>query len=351
MFPRLDVDFHLAPFVDSRDHVGVAAARVRIGAPHFEREREFWVRAVRWYRVSERANLLLRPVDAEDSRLLLATFAFKIDSAAEDLNFPIDWQEAAHNRKKLFSSLARFWHEPQQNIRIGWKAAENPTLYLPDEQKLRGEWQLFPFNEARHFSADAFVDLPTKDFHDFLQQRARDTQSQLHLSWQWHSLTLEQQWSRFFAGPIWKHYPKLLQNIMQSEAFFTPKIATGGVEVDFSFAYAPMRVKGVGYMPVPGRSRRWERVLYEYFGAQKAESYVPAHIDFQDVKLLRPNSEKYESPRNVLNVKCPAPTHHEMLEARLQLHEWARAHLPPSRARELIALDDLGEFIRLSHLN
>ena len=43
-FPRLDVDFHLAPFVDARDHGGVAAARVTIGAPHFEKPREFWAR-------------------------------------------------------------------------------------------------------------------------------------------------------------------------------------------------------------------------------------------------------------------------------------------------------------------
>ncbi len=346
-FPRLDVDYHLAPFVDARDHLDAAAARVTIGAPHFEKAREFWVRPVRWYRASERANLLLRPVEADIPRLLLATFAFKINSDSEILTLPNRWKKAAENRKKLFSSLARFWHEPQQNIRVGWKAAENPTLYLPGQQPSDDRWQLFSFNEARRFSPDEFADLPAEDFHNFLRQQAQNTQSQLYLSWQWHSLTRQQQWNRFFAGPIWKHYPNLLKNILQSEALYTPEIAIGGAETDFEWANPLMNVK-IANRPlirIPERSKKMERILYEYFCAQIPESCVPAHVDFQGVKApfsefnSHATTKQYPRLFNVLHVKCPAPTHHEMLEARLQLHAWARAHLPPARAQELIALD------------
>lgn len=341
MFPRLDVDFHLAPFVDPRDHVGVATARVNIGAPHFEKPREFWVRPVRWvdrYNPGY-ANLLLRPIEAEEARLIIANFAFKHSWREEKLELPANWLEGRTNNhtgetRTLFSSCSRFWHEPEQNVRVAWQGCNNPVfckeiVYPPDHPLRYLCFQPHSSAETRRFSLDEFVDWPTADFHNFLHQQLDNPNSQLYLTWKWSQLAQEERWRQFFALPRWNQLPILLKSILQNEAFHNPEIARFGAQTNFRSFDRHLQIRSSPFQTqnTTIRVRNWARVICCHFDKMETEATIPDLVYFESL--------------GVLNVECAAPTHHEMLEARLRLHEWARQHLPPSQASELITLDDL----------
>ena len=282
----------------------------------FQKPREFWVRPVRWYEEgSDYANLLLRPVGAEDSRLLLATFAFK-DSRnhshdAIDIQLPDSWQLGRKNGRsgqsgKLFSSLIRFWNQAGQDVHIGVQEKKNPVLCRRRSSTSFHNprpWHSEPFTGIRSFTLDELADWPTPDFHDFLERHLKDENSQLHLLWNWSRLKYRERWNSFFQGPEWECFPALLKSLLQSEGLRSPDIARFGAEMSYESHHDTIKIcsSPPTWLKDSVRLKEWKSALRDYFKDVKTAARVPDSVHLQAFAVLM--------------TSCRPVSHHEILEA------------------------------------
>ena len=350
-FPRLDVDLHLAPFVDPRDHLGVAAARVTIGAPHFEKAREFWVRPVRWVNGGN-GNLLLRPIESEDATLFLALVATEDLGNEENVSLPADWERGfvngSRNGVKLpFDFLARYWRHPDFPIASRYILSDDEERNPPSLHVLNGsedydfKWPV-AFTQALSFTSDEWINWPSHEFHAFVTGQFDDPKSQLRLTWQWLRIPASQRFDIYVQRPEWKGFMPLMKQVLQSEFLVDRTLwrARFGIRWYFLEEGGLRYIKKGMFGPAFARNLQKIRTFESSQRLSAWSQAVREHYESLATTMPAPHQMK----NRILDghtIDCKPPTHHEMLEARLQLHAWARAHLPPSRADELIALDDL----------
>ena len=333
MFPHLDVDFHLAPFVDPRDHLGVAAARVTIGAPHFDKPREFWVRPLRVFASFPGAgnggigvkDVLIRPVEMPKNHLLLMIGNAHLCIGKEDEpKFLVDLISRG-------AVLARHWRHPDLPL----------AVRLNSSQSTRGV-ELFPlqmsqedaykYEDPLQLSPDELLDWPIEKIHDSIERQFADENSELQVAWNWAQIPRNERFKAFFARPEWRGFLHLMRCILISQAFLSPVITQSGATWRFledHVEYIQVKSKPPQFLDSK-RCKIWLQAILDIYQRRETQTSAPIKMLFAHYNF-----------RPIYPIICSPPTHHEMLEARLQLHEWARAHLPPSRAAELIALDDL----------
>ena len=343
MFPRLDVDFHLAPFVDERDHLGAAQARVEIGLPFFEQPREFWARPLRPVKINMRgdnggrSDILLRPVGAPADHLLLLINELQwlgLDALSKEkpsTKWEQQWENCglpvAHLRHGQF---ARCWRHP--NLPLATRLSVSQNLGKSDRDA-----RLFPlqmsqehahnYEDPLQLSLDELLDWPTKGLHDSLQHQFCNPNSELSLTWEWIQIPRSQRFQTFFARPQWNGFLPLIKCVLINEAWHVPQITESGAV--WKFLENPTSFFQAESMPPqffePTRLNAWSHAILDFYQRREVQRPTP--------KLMSLNLYKSRP------LRCAAPSHHEMLEARLQLHAWARANLTHADAQRLIALD------------
>ena len=333
-FPRLDVDLHLAPFVDARDHLGVAAARVTIGAPHFEREREFWVRPVRSRWSNNNTHILLRPIGGLDNQLLLLPneISYSADVAHTQPELPVGWRQQGLSVAVPYlknATFARHWRHPTLPVAARIICSEYAQSRLYPLQNLEVENDAHNYEDPLQLSLEELLDWPSERLHGFVARQFDDKRSQLSLTWEWIQIPRAQRFEEFFNRPEWNGFLDLNKCVLRSEALRNSKIAQWGA----GWLFLKNVPWGLACNSQPHQSCDATRIN-EW--ALEIRRFYERHINQASVPFLM--SLRFHDSQSLT---CPAPTHHEMLEARLQLHAWARAHLPPSLAAELIALDAL----------
>lgn len=347
MLPQLDVDFHLAPFVDSRDHVG---------APHFEKPREFWVRPVRWTGVEgNRVNLIVRPVEAEDDQLFLAMGDVESLADSDEISLPETWEKGFIDgtRKGLdvpVHHLERYWRHPCLPTAAHYSLFINQNQFAPALHLLNGSDQheflwATEFGEPLTLSADEWIDWSAQDFHSSVSRQFDDPQSEIYLTWQWIQIPPAERFAAYVGRPEWSEFMKLMRLVLQSEFLHNNSLSQQELKMDWHFGLSrklqtvkPARWAS-GCFPITSsvhvqsrfqyspRLDAWSKAIRGYYESLPTQMPAPRFIN-----------------RHIFNshpVSCFAPSHHEMLEARLQLHAWAHAHLPSEEAQSLIEMDDL----------
>ena len=353
MFPRLDVDFHLAPFVDARDHFGLAQARVRIGAPHFEKPREFWVRPVRWTGAEKTDHFfIIRPVELGADQLFLAikTIAHFLDWDVEEL--PPGWGKGVvegpkTSVKSSLNHLERYHRHPTLPMAARYSFYFGLNQFAPSLYALRGSETrefLWPINfgDPLAFSSGQWADWQAQEFHAFVSQQFDDSQSEMYLTWQWLQIPREQWFAAYVGRSEWSGFTELMRLVLINEFGHNKNLARQELEVEWHYGIRKLQTSTAAQWAnglLPGarsagntfeysqRLDNWSKALRNYYEGlatqMPAPKFINAHIFYDH------------------SISCSAPSHHEMLEARLQLHAWARAHLAPAEARRLIELDAL----------
>jgi hypothetical protein len=336
-FPALDVDFHLAPFVDPRDHIGAAHARVEISAP-FSKPRAFWVRPVRWSNCSTWGNLLMRPVEAEKSRLLLGLYAFKIsDRSVRDetagLELPQNWEEGFQNgslhpiSQLPFAHFTRYWRHEKIPAAVCFSATDDQGIWaLTANNELEGSWSRH-YTEPLCLSPDELIDWATSDFHGYMSHQFDEKQSQLRLTWEWFRLSPEERLEIFFGRAEWKKFLVVMTWVLESEAVNVRAIAEWGAQWNFLSKHGKVKLGYSRPNTIQSTSRltEWGAAICAHFEALGRESPIRASIGLRSFYSLRAN--------------CEPLSHHDILEARLRLNEWARENLASDEARRLIEME------------
>lgn len=355
MFPRLDVDFHLAPFVDPRDHVGVAAARVAIGAPHFEKPREFWVRPVRWTGAEKVEHyFVVRPIEAAENQLFLARKVAIYPHDLDGTDLPLSWGKGVIDGPKIkvksrLNNLLRYWRHPTLPLAASYSFyfGQDQNQFAPSLHSLTGSDArefLWPteFGEPLKFSSDQWLDWSAQDFHAFVAHQFDDSQSEIYLTWQWIQIPQEEWFATYVGRPEWSGFIELMRLVLINEFSHNENLSRQELKVQWNFALRRLQTnKALNWVNGMMALRNSAQNSFEY--SQRLNIWSQAirnHYDGLATQMPAPKSVNSHILR-CHPISCSPPTHHEMLEARLQLHAWARENLPPSRAGELIALDDL----------
>lgn len=331
MLPLLDVDFHLAPFVDPRDHVGVAAARVVIGAPHFERERDFWVRPVRSNAKQISIHLLLRPVEAEIERVLIYPFFM----ACENIDSTPDWKllearatsrfaddkfctHIIRSRRPTQDCIICYRNSGLSRLHFFWSWSQKNEFHMARYEKLPPTFQL-DFGE--------FVDLTTSEFHGRLEEEWNQPDSHTYSMWKWWRIPMlerSKMTREIIDSSRFKKAKELMTLVLKSEAIYNSSIAESGARWRFCWPEATNGIRDLKHTP---RLKKWAEVIGDYLQILETKHTIPVTAKRDSIKSQ--------------SVECSPLSYHEMLEARLTLHAWARENLSPSQANELIAPDDL----------
>ena len=86
----------------------------------------------------------------------------------------------------------------------------------------------------------------------------------------------------------------------------------------------------ISLRPSNRRLQLWAELLVEY---------GPTQFDFEVFNNYTALRDIFESEGYQLRVFVDSPTSHERLEAKIQLLEWAKTHLPPEKYAEVKAME------------
>ena len=273
----------------------------------------------------------MRPVGAAENHLFLLLTGnswlsfIEAPTVVTEPKLPDNWDDQESLQSIPF---ARCWRHPSL-----------PLAVRLDSSDHKREATLFPlqmshgdacgYEDPLQLSPDELLDWPTEKLHSAIKRQFANSNSELALTWNWSQIPQGERFQAFFGRPEWSGFLHLMQCILISQAFLSPALAQSGAAWRFLEAH-------LGFIQInsnppqivdPKRAKIWMQTILDIYQRRETQQPTPAKMSL---------NYHYYHP-----LICPAPTHHEMLEARLQLHAWARAHLPPSRAAELIALDGL----------
>ena len=271
----------------------------------------------------------MRPIGAPENHLLLLLTGNAWSSVEEvfgvvsEPKFPDNWGDQESLQSFPF---AHCWRHPTLPLAVRLVSGDHyreATLF--PLQMSHGDACIY--EDPLQLSPDELLDWPTEKLHSAIERQFANRNSELALTWNWSQISRGERFQAFFARPEWSGFLRLMQCILISQAFLSPALAQSGASWHFLEDYMGfIRVNSNPPQIVdPQRAQIWRQTILEIYQRRETQQPTPAKM-----------SLRYH---HYHPLKCSAPTYHEMLEARLQLHEWARVHLPPSWAQELIALD------------
>ena len=179
--------------------------------------------------------------------------------------------------------------------------------------------------QVTELSLDEFVAWPEAEFRAHLQRQWSEEASQFRLTWKWMNTAAEERNKPLFAvvdTPQWREIQCKMTLVLISEAIYNSTVARSGARWRFRWPEDKTQPRDLEHSQ---RLSRWSNAIWNYFNVFEFPACIPTIV-----------KEDFINPQFV---QCAAPSHHQMLEAQLQLHAWARANLAPEAAEHLIALD------------
>lgn len=326
MFPSLDVDFPFDWLIRPDSRVGQAQACVEIGAPFLEKPRQFWARLASPGHGGDFHHVLLRPVEAEESRIFVALYGYRHQENLEDF-----WKsgltstqsgDAPISGLSRFSGLSRCWRDKNQEVGVLFRLCGGPILNWPNNGS-------GSYHEPQKWTFEEFIEWRTDDLHRFLEQQWADERSQMRLTWKWSQLSLREKCDAMFVCERgrWSVALRVLSRVLKSEGLVNREIAEFGaswevVEPGETILIRNERLKKSAASP---RLQAWQSAILKIFKILRLGENVPQLIG--------------EHLVTGTSVGCGPLSHHEILEARQQLNAWARKNLAPDEAERLIAME------------
>ena len=326
-FPALDLDAASRLVFPPESHFGHAQYRFEFAPQGCERQIVLWTRAIQ-SSSSSQYLLVARPENAYYERVFILNYPKVVSSFQELMDNiakptkPFDWGQWENQTTPNFISFTRIWSPNQQ------------LFFYVDEKKIRARGVSgfrFRFHERDQMTQMQFLECSDTDFKNRMKILWEDKSGDFRIEADWSSLKREERdeiMSECKNGD-WEELRFIASLIL---------IVRIGYEKQLPSEEMMWLLGGDNHLtlwsPKENFNTDRDEFLIEWWRAI-ASVFQPINMVWDGGRTDIPECmKKYGSSRGF--VKIQPPTHHEILEARAQLAQWARENLGEQRARKLL---------------
>ena len=221
------------------------------------------------------------------------------------------------------SRILRLWHPPDTI----WQAtfSKDGGDYLVWRE---GEFDLIHFRWEQSWRETEFSSYPRSAFFEFCERLRADENSELSYALRWHEFTPEQKSERAFSceNGNWEDLRRvfaLAQIVLVHHRGVFQSHRSGESRWQFDLRHSPSKTTARKW------ALRWRAAICEIMRPSFWLDEPLCHRDWR----RKPLNE------NRCKVKCGIPTHHEFLEAQLELRDFLRPYLPAAAIEALMRPD------------